>query len=80
MNLPFISENLLFSFSVNRIIRERSDRTAVTFIYLPPPPRIDSSTWNQTSLQYLDLLSELTADLPPTILVHGVKTVTSTTL
>lgn len=65
---------------VNQIIRERSDQTAVTFIYLASPPRIDSTNWKQTSQQYLELLTELTADLPPTMLVHGVNTVQSTTL
>lgn len=70
----------IFFCSVNQIIRERSDATAVTFIYLAPPPRIDSPNWKQTHGCYLDLLTELTADLPPTILVHGVSAVTSTTL
>lgn len=71
---------LCFFVSVNQIIRERSDATAVTFIYLAPPPIIDSVNWKQTHGCYLDLLTELTADLPPTILVHGVSAVTSTTL
>lgn len=62
---------------VNRIISERSDQTAATFIYLAAPPRIDSPNWAQTSAQYLDLLTELTADLPPTVLVHGINAVTS---
>lgn len=65
---------------VNQIIREQSELTAATFIYLAQPPRIDSPHWSQTSLRYLELLTELTADLPPTILVHGISAVTSTTL
>lgn len=71
---------LLFAISVNRVIQERSNQTAVTFIYLASPPLIDSATWPETSVTYLDLLTELTADLPPTILVHGTHSVTSTTL
>lgn len=66
--------------SINRIIQERSNKTAVTFLYLAPPPIIDSPDWHAASRQYLELLTELTVDLPPTILVHGVHTVTSTTL
>lgn len=72
-----------FSFSAiraNQVIQERSNQTAVTFIYLASPPLIDSATWPETSVTYLDLLTELTADLPPTILVHGTHSVTSTTL
>lgn len=49
------------------MLRERSDQTAAIFIYLPKPPRIDSPNWSETSLQYLELLTELTADLPPTV-------------
>lgn len=66
--------------NVNQLIRQHSDRTAATFVYLPSPPT--SNTWDEESLfrQYLQLLTELTADLPPTILVHGVSAVTSTTL
>lgn len=67
---------------VNQIIREKSDQTAVSFIYLPPPPSddINSLKWKEKSSKYMDLLNQLTNDLPPTILVHGVSTVTSTTL
>lgn len=53
---------------VNQMLRERSDQTAAIFIYLPKPPRIDSPNWSDTSLQYLELLTELTADLPPTVI------------
>ncbi|XP_037959400.1 solute carrier family 12 member 9-like [Teleopsis dalmanni] len=65
---------------VNQIIRERSDQTAASFIYLAAPPKINSPGFNERAVRYIDLLTELTADLPPTILVHGVNLVTSTTL
>ncbi|KOC61094.1 Solute carrier family 12 member 9 [Habropoda laboriosa] len=66
--------------SVNQLIRQHSSQTAATFIYLPAPPV--SNTWDENAMyrQYLQLLTELTADLPPIILVHGVSAVTSTTL
>ncbi|KAG7210794.1 hypothetical protein KM043_012285 [Ampulex compressa] len=66
--------------SVNQLIRQHSTQTATTFIYLPAPPI--SNTWDESSMhqQYLQLLTELTADLPPIVLVHGVSAVTSTTL
>jgi hypothetical protein len=63
--------------SVNQLLREHSEQTAACFLYLPVPPRGDEATMYPT---YLQLLTELTADLPPTILVHGVSPVTSTTL
>ncbi|XP_037910538.1 solute carrier family 12 member 9 [Hermetia illucens] len=75
-----LNRSRLYMQRVNQIIRQRSDQTAVSFIYLAAPPRIDSPTWERDSLQYLELLTELTSDLPPTILVHGINTVTSTTL
>lgn len=61
-------------YSVNQIVRQNSEQTALTFVYLPPTPKV------KTSGQYLQCLTELTADLPPTVLVHGVSAVTSTTL
>lgn len=66
--------------SVNQLIRQHSSQTATIFIYLPAPPI--SNTWDENTLyrQYLQLLTELTADLPPIVLVHGVSAVTSTTL
>lgn len=70
----------MFIFRANEIIRERSDQTAVSFIYLAAPPKIEAADFEERSKRYLELLTELTADLPPTILVHGVNTVTSTTL
>lgn len=65
---------------VNEIIQERSKDTALTFIYLSPPPRLGSPEWERSSVKYLELLNELTVDLPPTILVHGTDSVTSTAL
>ncbi|KAK9300057.1 hypothetical protein QLX08_007107 [Tetragonisca angustula] len=66
--------------SVNQLIKQHSLQTATIFMYLPAPPV--SNTWDENTIyrQYLQLLTELTADLPPTVLVHGVSAVTSTTL
>ncbi|XP_046614333.1 solute carrier family 12 member 9 isoform X1 [Neodiprion virginianus] len=66
--------------SVNELIRQNSANTAVVFIYLPPPP--DSSTRDEQEIysRYLHSLSSLTANLPPTVLIHGLNAVTSTTL
>ncbi|XP_055859334.1 solute carrier family 12 member 9 [Episyrphus balteatus] len=81
---PITEENLnrskLYMQRVNQIIRERSDQTAVSFIYLAAPPNTNAPHWEERSERYMELLSELTAELPPTILVHGISTVTSTTL
>lgn len=64
---------------VNQIIRDRSDQTAVAFLYLASPPKMDNN-FAEYSARYIELLTELTYELPPTILVHGVSTVTITTL
>ncbi|XP_043280493.1 solute carrier family 12 member 9 [Venturia canescens] len=72
-----------YMMSVNQLIREHSEQTAATFVYLPSPILTLANTrWedDSASRQYLQLLTELTADLPPTVLVHGVNAVTSTTL
>lgn len=75
MNSPvyWASATICYS-SVKQTIRQNSEQTALTFVYLPPPPRARNSS------HYLQYLTELTADLPPTVLVHGVSAVTSTTL
>ncbi|XP_066597889.1 solute carrier family 12 member 9 isoform X2 [Prorops nasuta] len=65
---------------VNQLIKHHSMETATTFIYLPAPPT--SSSWEESTIfiHYLQLLTEVTVDLPPVVLVHGVNAVTSTTL
>uniref|UniRef100_A0A1A9W0D8 Amino acid permease/ SLC12A domain-containing protein n=1 Tax=Glossina brevipalpis TaxID=37001 RepID=A0A1A9W0D8_9MUSC len=75
-----LNRSLLYMQRVNQILRERSDQTAVSFIYLAAPPKFDNPNFNELSARYIELLTELTADMPPTILVHGVSTVTLTTL
>lgn len=47
----------------------------MTFVYLPTPP--DD---NERVHGYFDSLEMVSRDLPPTIFVHGVNMVTSTTL
>lgn len=88
----------LYMQRINQMIRDNSNSTAVTFMYLPPPPN-NSANFKAKCSNYLvscasfcddekflmkltfqDLLSELTYDLPPTIMVHGLSTVTSTSL
>lgn len=75
-----LNRSLLYMQRANQIIRERSDQTALSFIYLAAPPKLATPDFAQRSASYMELLTELTAELPPTILVHGVSTVTSTTL
>lgn len=60
---------------VNRLILGQSIDTAVTFMYLPQPP--ESTNLYQ---RYLHLLTQLTHNLRPTIMVQGVSAVTTTNL
>lgn len=62
-------------FSVNELITSNSSNTVITFIYLPSPSKEEEAA--DTYLAMLDMISK---DLPPTMFVHGVSTVTSTTL
>ncbi|XP_045507394.1 solute carrier family 12 member 9 isoform X2 [Colias croceus] len=67
---------------VNRIIKERCDEgTAVTFVQLPEPPKLAADESDEIVCeQYLQVLDEFTKELSPTILVRGLKSVTSTAL
>lgn len=60
--------------AVNKMIMSYSSRTALTFMYLPRPPS------NGGQEKYLQQLDDLSANLPPTVFVHGLHPVTSTTL
>lgn len=52
--------------SINRMLMAQSEQTAVSFIYLPNPPK------DQGQQEfYLNCLDMLTECLPPTLLVHG---------
>ena len=68
----FPEDNMKDNLTVaNDLMRSQCDETAVSFIYLPRPPQL--STEHSLFLQQLELL---TRDLPPTILVSGVRKVT----
>lgn len=60
---------------INNLIKEHSLNTAVSFVYLPLPP-----TKKEHDMLYLHYLTEMTNNLPPTLLVHANSPVTSTTL
>jgi len=76
---PTLSEDLLPDEGqvrrINGVIREQCLGSAVVFLYLPRPP-IDF-TQHDTYLRCLELMSD---SLPPTVFVHGLHPVTSTTL
>lgn len=72
--------DILFGFycSVNQLIKDQSAETALCYVYLP---MIKESRGSRIqNISYLNALTDLTNNLPPTVLVHGVSAVTSTTL
>ncbi|KAL7643016.1 UNVERIFIED_CONTAM: hypothetical protein RMT77_006305 [Armadillidium vulgare] len=70
-------ENLCENYimEVNRLIRENSVNTALSFMNLPCPP--PDPTQYKTYIKYL---TNFTENLKPTVLIHGVSTVTTTNL
>ena len=62
--------------AMNQLIRSHTSNTAVCFLYLPKVPK-DMGTLHAKYLKHLD---QLTDKLPPTVLVHGIHPVTSTSL
>lgn len=83
-NDEFSSETLSYFKKVNELIlRECSSSTAIIFTYLPAPfiSVCEKKIIHfNSSENYLRCLTEITKDCPPTIMVHGVHAVTSTTL
>ncbi|XP_070207369.1 solute carrier family 12 member 9-like isoform X2 [Littorina saxatilis] len=61
--------------ALNELIVANSSHTAVSFLYLPNPPADPSSY-----AKYLSQLESLSSNLQPTVFVHGLHPVTSTTL
>lgn len=60
---------------MSSLILQQTAQTVATFIYLPAPPNDDS-----LASSYLKSLEILSDGLTPTVYVHGVNIVTSTTL
>ncbi|EEB14074.1 cation chloride cotransporter, putative [Pediculus humanus corporis] len=60
---------------INQLIRELSDRTSCLFMYLPTEFYESQNASNHKT--YLQYLTDLTEDLPPTVFVHGVHGVTN---
>ena len=75
LKLALLSATEQYLISVNEFIRQRCVDTAVSFIYLPTPP-----SESKAYATYLSSLDVITRNLPPTILVHGISPVITTTL
>ncbi|CAF1299864.1 unnamed protein product [Adineta ricciae] len=71
----FVDVNDEYIRGINELIRQQSDNTSCLYLYLPRPPR--DRRLSQRYMQVLDMLSK---DLPPTMFVHGVSSVTCTRL
>lgn len=57
------------------MLKEHSISTAINYIYLPEPPQ-NSSEYGL----YLQKLTKISDGLGPSVLVHGIRPVTSTTI
>lgn len=73
-----------FMSASNKLILERCKNTAISFMYIQKPPistgDIDQNEADKMRIRYFELLSILTENLPPTVLVHGIHAVTSTAI
>lgn len=58
--------------STNRMLLDWSEKTAVSFFYLPGPPKSQDSYES-----YLECLTLMTDGMPPSLLVHGINEVVS---
>ncbi|GFY36515.1 solute carrier family 12 member 9 [Trichonephila clavipes] len=67
--------NIGYISGVNAMVKQQSLQSSVLIMYLPPPPPTSGD-----QVKYLKHLDLLTANLPPTLLVHGISPVTSTAL
>lgn len=71
----FVDINDEYIHGMNELIRQQCDNTSCVYLYLPRPPR--DRTLSPRYIQILDMISN---DLPPTMFVHGVSSVTCTRL
>lgn len=60
---------------INRMLVDRSQETAVSFLYLPKAPKSEKYYEN-----YLESLTMLTENMPPSLLIHGNDQVVSTSI
>ncbi|QQP51287.1 Solute carrier family 12 member 9like, partial [Caligus rogercresseyi] len=74
-NGQFPSKSMQDGSHLNELLSFHSHETAVTFLVLPQPPRDP-----RNSGEYLQYLRDLKHQLPPTVLIHGISPVISTTL
>ena len=71
----FVDVNDDYIRGINELIRQQCDNTSCLYLYLPRPPRD-----RRLSQRYMHVLDMLSKDLPPTMFVHGVSSVTCTRL
>jgi len=60
---------------INALVRDNSRETTVSFMYLAIPPSDP-----REHRRYIEQYERITKDIPPTVLVHGVSSVTTTVL
>ncbi|UJR36564.1 hypothetical protein I4U23_029283 [Adineta vaga] len=71
----FVDVNDDYIRGINELIRQQCDNTSCLYLYLPRPPRD-----KLLSQRYVHILDMLSKNLPPTMFVHGVSSVTCTRL